>query len=97
MGVFAATTLGSATFPRRPHSSVTTISLYSEAELKPWVERIHAVAAESPVTFVITNNHYRGKGVVNALQLGQLLTGAKVQAPELLVDEYPVLKAIRAS
>jgi uncharacterized protein YecE (DUF72 family) len=68
--------------------------LYPEAELKPWAERIRAVAAESPVTFVITNNHYQGKGVVNALQLVHLLTGAKVKAPDLLVQRYPELATI---
>ena len=33
-------------------------------------------------TFVITNNHFEGKGVVNALQLIHLLTQAKVKVPE---------------
>jgi uncharacterized protein YecE (DUF72 family) len=68
--------------------------LYPEAELKPWVERIRAVTAESPTTFVITNHHYQGKAVVNALQLVHLLTGAKVKAPEPLVERYPELAAI---
>jgi uncharacterized protein YecE (DUF72 family) len=71
--------------------------LYPGAELEPWAERIRAVAAESPVTFVITNNHYQGKGVVNALQQVHLLTGANIQVPELLVEHYPELKAVSAS
>jgi len=68
--------------------------LYTESELKPWAERVRAVAAESLTTFVITNNHYRGKGIVNALQLIHLLEGRRVKAPELLVEQYPELKAI---
>lgn len=68
--------------------------LYTEAELDPWVGRIRAVAAESPTTFVITNNHYRGKGIVNALQLIHLLEGRRVKAPELLAERYPDLKRI---
>jgi uncharacterized protein YecE (DUF72 family) len=71
--------------------------LYSKAELKPWGERIRAVATESPVTFVITNNHYQGKGVVNALQLVHLLTGARVKTPAQLVERYPELKAVTAT
>jgi uncharacterized protein YecE (DUF72 family) len=68
--------------------------LYPEAELKPWVERIRAVAMESPVTFVITNNHYQGKGIVNALQLIHLLEGRRVQSPPPLVQYFPALAKI---
>jgi uncharacterized protein YecE (DUF72 family) len=41
--------------------------LYRLEELDPWVERIRHIAKESKVTFVITNNHARGKAVTNAL------------------------------
>ena len=86
-------TPGSATIPKCP-SFERYNYLYPEAELKPWVERIRAVATESPVTFVITNNHYQGKGIVNALQLIHLLTGGNVKAPEPLVLHHPALTAI---
>jgi hypothetical protein len=43
---------------------------------------------------VITNNHFLGKGVVNALELIELLTGAKVKVPETLRQHYPELDAI---
>lgn len=68
--------------------------LYSEEELEPWAERIRSVASHTKTTFVITNNHYRGKGVVNALQLIHLLTGAKVKVPEPLRGNYPDLDNI---
>jgi uncharacterized protein YecE (DUF72 family) len=68
--------------------------LYSEKELAPWAERIRSVSSRAQKTFVITNNHYRGKGVVNALQLISLLTGAKVKVPELLRQHYPELEKI---
>lgn len=68
--------------------------LYSEAELEPWAARIRHVAAESDSTFVVTNNHFQGKGVVNALQLIRLLTGAKVKVPEPLRQHYPELERI---
>jgi uncharacterized protein YecE (DUF72 family) len=68
--------------------------LYSEAELEPWAERIRKVAAHTATTFVITNNHYQGKAVVNALQLISLLSGAKVKVPEPLRHHYPELESI---
>ncbi len=68
--------------------------LYSEEELDPWARRIEKVAERAGTTFVITNNHYQGKAVVNALQLIRLLTGKKVKVPEPLRHHYPELDAI---
>lgn len=68
--------------------------LYTEAELAPWAERIRMVAESSRSTFVITNNHFQGKGVVNALQLIHLLTGDPVKVPEPLRQHYPELERI---
>jgi len=39
--------------------------------------------------YVITNNHFRGKGVVNALMLQSMVTGRAAEAPEALLREYP--------
>jgi uncharacterized protein YecE (DUF72 family) len=68
--------------------------LYSEEELEPWARRVTHVAERAKTTFVITNNHYQGKAVVNALQLIQILTGARVKVPEPLRRQYPQLNAI---
>jgi len=68
--------------------------LYTENELEPWAERIHKVATQAKTTFVITNNHFQGKAVVNALQLIRLLTGEKVKVPEPLRHHYPELERI---
>jgi len=68
--------------------------LYSEAELEPWAERIRHVAEHTSTTFVVTNNHYQGKAIVNALQLVRLLTRAKVKVPETLRHHYPQLESI---
>jgi uncharacterized protein YecE (DUF72 family) len=68
--------------------------LYSEAELAPWADRIRNVAGHSENTFVITNNHYLAKGVVNALQLIALLGKNKVRVPEPLRQHYPELERI---
>jgi uncharacterized protein YecE (DUF72 family) len=68
--------------------------LYSESELEPWAERVRHVAENTRATFVVTNNHFRGKAIVNALQLIHLLTGQKVKVPEPLRHHYPQLESI---
>ena len=64
--------------------------LYKPEELEPWVERV-ADMAESPGTsevYVITNNHYKGKAVANALMMKSMLTGEKVPAPSGVFEAY---------
>jgi uncharacterized protein YecE (DUF72 family) len=68
--------------------------LYSSEELAPWTKRIRNIAQKTRDVFVIANNHYLGKAVVNALQLISLLTHSKVRVPEPLRDHYPELEAI---
>jgi uncharacterized protein YecE (DUF72 family) len=68
--------------------------LYSDAELETWTERIGHVAEHTRTTFVITNNHYQGKAIVNALQLIHLLTRTNVKVPEQLRHHYPQLEVI---
>ena len=68
--------------------------LYSDQELLPWAERIEDLAEHTKTTFVVTNNHFEGKGVVNALQLIHMLTHNKVKIPEPLRHRYPELEAI---
>lgn len=70
--------------------------LYSSEELEPWVERIQKVADDARLTFVITNNHFHGKAVTNALQLLHRLTGKPVRVPPPLLKHYPQLEPIAA-
>jgi uncharacterized protein YecE (DUF72 family) len=68
--------------------------LYSVEELTPWVGRIQSAGTRTRKVFAITNNHYLGKGVVNALQLISMLKGARVNVPESLRQHYPELDKI---
>jgi uncharacterized protein YecE (DUF72 family) len=68
--------------------------LYSSEELAPWNQRIRTIVEKARKTFVITNNHYLGKGVVNALQIIAALKSIKVSVPEPLRQHYPVLESI---
>jgi uncharacterized protein YecE (DUF72 family) len=68
--------------------------LYSTEELVPWAERIEKLAERASDVFVVTNNHYLGKGVVNALQLISLINKSKVSVPEPLRQRYPELESV---
>jgi uncharacterized protein YecE (DUF72 family) len=64
--------------------------LYSADELKPWVERTEEIAADPGTreVFVVTNNHYKGKAVANALMMKSMVTHEKVPAPSGVFEEY---------
>ena len=66
--------------------------LYSLDELDPWLVRIRQVAKQTRETYVITNNHFRGQAVVNAVEIKAALEEERVPAPEPLFDIYPRLK-----
>jgi len=68
--------------------------LYSAEELKPWAERVEKLEKAAREVYVITNNHYEGKAVVNALELIAALKGEKVKVPEPLREHYPGLEKI---
>jgi uncharacterized protein YecE (DUF72 family) len=71
--------------------------LYSPEELGEWQRRIASIAARSQDTYVILNNHYQGKAVVNAVQLRSRIEGKLVRVPEPLLARYPQLKEFAAA
>ena len=71
--------------------------LYSDDELDPWIDKISEVSENASETYVITNNHFRGQAVVNALQIRSRIEGRAVKAPASLVEHYPVLAPITES
>ena len=68
--------------------------LYNDHELNEWQKRIRKVAASSHETYVILNNHYQGKAVVNALQIRAKMERRRVAVPENLASFYPQLHEI---
>ncbi|HEX5964426.1 MAG TPA: DUF72 domain-containing protein [Pyrinomonadaceae bacterium] len=66
--------------------------LYSLDELDPWLTRIKQVAKQTRETYVITNNHFRGQAVVNALEIKAALDEQRVPGPEPLFDHYSRLQ-----
>jgi len=69
--------------------------LYNEFELFELTERIRQIASEAEEMYVITNNHYRGKAICNALEIKAKLRGKKVKIPEIMIQHYPQLKEIQ--
>jgi uncharacterized protein YecE (DUF72 family) len=61
--------------------------LYSKEELAPWVDRIQTMAAAKE-TYVVTNNHFRGQAIVNAVELEESL-GLDAKMPPQLKETYP--------
>lgn len=68
--------------------------LYTEPELEPWKGRVQQVAQKADKVFVVANNHFEGKAVVNGLQLKSMIAGRRVRAPEILLRRYPELERI---
>lgn len=66
--------------------------LYSKEELEEWIKRIKELGNQSRRVFVITNNHYRGQALANALQIKNIVSGEKLDIPTSLLQHYPILK-----
>ncbi len=70
--------------------------LYTPAELAEWIPRIREVAQTASEVFVFTNNHYRGQGPANALQLRAILEGRKISVPSELEAEFLDLRNVQS-
>ncbi len=68
--------------------------LYTKDELGEWVERIKQLGKKSDKIVVITNNHYRGQALANALQIKNMITQEKLDIPLDLLKQYPTLREI---
>jgi uncharacterized protein YecE (DUF72 family) len=60
--------------------------LYSEAEVEALAGTAEALAAEAGEVYVVANNHYRGKAVLNALQLSRRLIPGYTASLQLTAD-----------
>ncbi|MGE5252911.1 MAG: DUF72 domain-containing protein [Planctomycetaceae bacterium] len=69
--------------------------LYNEFELFEIAERIRQIGKEAEEVYVITNNHYRGEAVCNALELKAKLGEKNPKIPEILLEHYPRLKELK--
>ncbi|MBI5432584.1 MAG: DUF72 domain-containing protein [Planctomycetes bacterium] len=68
--------------------------LYDDREVESFASRATELDREHADTLVVTNNHFSGKAVTNALELAAAITRAKRRVPEPLLAAYPRLERI---
>ncbi len=68
--------------------------LYAPDEIAGLARLARRLANQSDETFVITNNHFRGKAVANALELLAALGDLPPLAPVELIEAFPRLRQI---
>ncbi len=83
-----------AWFDRKAGRDETYDYCYSTEELLEIKKRTERIAEKSKTLTVVTNNHYQGKEVVNALQLKAMISGRKIPVPHRLLEKYPQLREI---
>jgi hypothetical protein len=57
--------------------------------LKPWVEKVNEIIEQTKILRIYFNNHYGGKGVVNAMQFKEMI-GVSLSADERRVWENTI-------
>ncbi len=65
--------------------------LYTAQEMDDLAGRARGLTAQTAETYLIFNNHPRGQGVANALEMLQRLTGERPALPEGLKQAFPRL------
>lgn len=63
--------------------------LYTKEEIRQLSEQIRKVKQSAEETYAITNNHFRGQALVNAVEILEELDAAPVAVPPLLAEAYP--------
>lgn len=69
--------------------------LYDPPEVGDLARRALSLDAESEITWVVTNNHFEGQAIANALEFKYLLSGREPQpAPAQIVQAFPHLEGL---
>lgn len=71
--------------------------LYSDEELRPWIQKVEALRKKASEIYAITNNHYRGQAVVNAFEIQAGLGMPVPSLPNELRDTYPRLNRLETT
>lgn len=66
--------------------------LYTGRELDELAHKARRIASVHDETAVITNNHFSGQAVANAIDLMFLLQGRRIAAPSEIVESFPHLR-----
>lgn len=68
--------------------------LYDEQEVQELVKRVRSLAGERDETYVVTNNHFSGKAVANAIEILAGLEDESPLAPPPLLEAFPRLRKV---
>jgi uncharacterized protein YecE (DUF72 family) len=63
--------------------------LYTKEEIRQLAAQIRTVQQSTEETYAVTNNHFRGQALVNAMEILEELDGARPAIPTLLAAAYP--------
>jgi uncharacterized protein YecE (DUF72 family) len=63
--------------------------LYSKDEIRQLSNQIRKVQQSTEETYAVTNNHFRGQALVNAIEIMEELDAAPPAVPPLLAASYP--------
>jgi len=63
--------------------------LYTRREIRQLSGQIREVHQSTEETYAITNNHFRGQALVNAMEILEELDGAPPAVPPMLAAAYP--------
>jgi uncharacterized protein YecE (DUF72 family) len=63
--------------------------LYTKAEVLELSDRVRKVHSSAEETYVVTNNHFRGQALVNAMEILEELDRSSPAVPPLLKSAYP--------
>ena len=68
--------------------------LYTSKEIGQAAALVRTMQASAEETYVITNNHFRGQAVVNAIEIVAELDGQPPAVPPVLAAAYPRLAGV---
>lgn len=68
--------------------------LYSPDEIAQLAGQAQELAHQHEDVYVITNNHFSGQAIANAIELQAHLTEGPIRAPEGLIKHYPHLRSV---
>ena len=63
--------------------------LYTKDEIRVLSQKIRAVKQSAEETYAVTNNHFRGQAVVNALEILEEIDARPPEVPPPLAEAYP--------
>jgi uncharacterized protein YecE (DUF72 family) len=64
---------------------------YGKEEVEEWIRKVKTLRGKTTVTYVVTNNHFRGQAPANALEIMARLADRKIPLPRALAGAYPDL------